>query len=235
MFHFLAENPAVAKVQYALKITFIFVAVLFIDALQRMVRIAQEGAVAKRNPEVAADVRTETTYVTVSSVTWGGSDLVTDQRTAIATGVAVPAVVFLRGAAEDRGVTIRSPTRGPAITPLPFCEVPADIPVYLTGTTLFLSLVLSRVFYILLDFIQTQEELTTLKGSTAKGSTNAGENAELRKKIKVLQAELETVQSDADRDLSTLKKQANQQAAEYNRLADEHNASTGAVSDKKFD
>lgn len=38
-----------------------FVAVLFIDALQRMVRIAQEGAVAKRNPEVAADVRTETT------------------------------------------------------------------------------------------------------------------------------------------------------------------------------
>lgn len=73
--------------------------------------------------------------------------------------------------------------------------------VYLTGTTLFLSLVLSRVFYILLDFIQTQEELTALKGSTAKGSTNAGENAELRKKIKVLQAELETVQSDADRDL----------------------------------
>lgn len=57
------------------------------------------------------------------------------------------------------------------------------------------------MFYILLDFIQTQEELTTLKGSTAKGSTNAGENAELRKKIKVLQAELETVQSDADRDL----------------------------------
>lgn len=38
-----------------------FVAVLFIDALQRMVRIAQEGAISKRNPEVAADVRAETT------------------------------------------------------------------------------------------------------------------------------------------------------------------------------
>lgn len=57
------------------------------------------------------------------------------------------------------------------------------------------------MFYILLDFIQTQEELTALKGSTASGSASSGENAELRKKLKVLQAELETVQSDADRDL----------------------------------
>lgn len=37
-----------------------FVAVLFIDALQRMVRIAQEGAYAKQKQEMA-DVRAETT------------------------------------------------------------------------------------------------------------------------------------------------------------------------------
>lgn len=74
--------------------------------------------------------------------------------------------------------------------------------MYLTGTTLFLSLVLSRVFYIILDFIHTQDELTTLQSKAASGSTSAGENAELRKKIKTLQAELQTVQSDADRDLS---------------------------------
>lgn len=49
------------------ELTCSFVAVLFIDALQRMVRIAQEGAVAKRNPEVAADVRTETTLWVVDS------------------------------------------------------------------------------------------------------------------------------------------------------------------------
>jgi B-cell receptor-associated protein 31 len=36
-----------------------FVAVLFIDALQRMVRIAQEGAAAKAKQDMA-DVRTET-------------------------------------------------------------------------------------------------------------------------------------------------------------------------------
>jgi B-cell receptor-associated protein 31 len=36
-----------------------FVAVLFVDALQRMVRIAQEGAAAKSKAEMA-DVRTET-------------------------------------------------------------------------------------------------------------------------------------------------------------------------------
>jgi hypothetical protein len=36
-----------------------FVAVLFVDALQRMIRIAQEGAAAKAKPEMT-DVRTET-------------------------------------------------------------------------------------------------------------------------------------------------------------------------------
>ncbi|KAL7412234.1 B-cell receptor-associated protein 31-like-domain-containing protein [Mrakia frigida] len=42
IFHFLNENPIVAKVQYALKITFLFVALLFVDAVQRLVRVTQE-------------------------------------------------------------------------------------------------------------------------------------------------------------------------------------------------
>ncbi|KIR27272.1 endoplasmic reticulum protein [Cryptococcus deuterogattii LA55] len=63
MFHFLSENPVVAKIQYGLKITFIFVAVLFVDALQRMIRIAQEGATAKMKQDMA-DARTETNYYT---------------------------------------------------------------------------------------------------------------------------------------------------------------------------
>lgn len=42
------------------------------------------------------------------------------------------------------------------------------------------------------------------------------------------------VRDHAD-DLDTLKKQASQQATEYNRLADEHNRATGALSDKKAD
>jgi hypothetical protein len=36
--------------------------------------------------------------------------------------------------------------------------------VYLTGATLFLSLLLARVFYITLDLITIQDELNVLKG-----------------------------------------------------------------------
>ncbi|KAL1413165.1 Endoplasmic reticulum transmembrane protein 3 [Vanrija albida] len=179
MFHFLSENPIVAKVQYALKITFIFVAVLFIDALQRMVRIAQEGAYAKQKQEMA-DVRAETTY------------------------------------AARRFYAQRN--------------------LYLTGATLFLSLILSRVFYIILDFIHTQEELNALTGKDSKGgkATGASETEQLRARVKELEAENKALQAK-DRDFDNLKKQASQQANEYNRLADEHNKATGSVSDKKAD
>ncbi|CED85299.1 B-cell receptor-associated protein and related proteins [Phaffia rhodozyma] len=39
---FLNVNPIVAKIQYALKIAFIFVTLLFIDAVQRLVRVASK-------------------------------------------------------------------------------------------------------------------------------------------------------------------------------------------------
>nr|ODN85358.1 endoplasmic reticulum protein [Cryptococcus depauperatus CBS 7841] len=158
MFHFLSENPIVAKIQYGLKITFIFVAVLFVDALQRMIRIAQEGATAKMKQDMS-DVRTETNY------------------------------------AARRFYAQRN--------------------LYLTGATLFLSLLLARVFYIILDFIHVQENYTSLQAKMAKSNGTSGENEELRKRI----AELES----QERDFETLKKQASQQNVEYGRLADEHN------------
>lgn len=60
--------------------------------------------------------------------------------------------------------------------------------VYLTGATLFLSLLLARVFYIILDFIQVQESYTALQAKTAKASGAAGENEELRNRIAELEA-----------------------------------------------
>lgn len=61
--------------------------------------------------------------------------------------------------------------------------------MYLTGATLFLSLILSRVFYIILDFIHVQENYTTLQAKVAKQSGNSGEAEELRKRIRELEAE----------------------------------------------
>ena len=66
--------------------------------------------------------------------------------------------------------------------------------VYLTGATLFLSLILSRVFYIILDFINVQESYTKLRQTTAKNSGAAGEGDELRKRIKQLESELSASQ-----------------------------------------
>lgn len=111
--------------------------------------------------------------------------------------------------------------------------------MYLTGATLFLSLLLARVFYIILDFIQVQESYTALQAKTAKASGAAGENEELRNRIAELEAKerdfgklgMEIADHAADMlsngrfscDAETLKKQASQQNAEYGRLADEHN------------
>jgi len=106
--------------------------------------------------------------------------------------------------------------------------------LYLTGGTLFLSLLLARVFHIVLDLITVQEDLNALKTKTAKGSLSSKQTADLQARVNELEAKLRTSESK-DRDFTTLKKQAGQQATEYNRLADEHNKATGSVSDKKMD
>ncbi|KAJ1031511.1 hypothetical protein NDA13_001902 [Ustilago tritici] len=158
LFHFLATNPVVAKIQYGLKITFIFVAVLFVDAVQRMVKVMSEGETARDNRGVQ-DVRTETNY------------------------------------AARKFYSQRN--------------------MYLTGFTLFLSLILSRTYSLILDLINTQEELVALK----KGAKTSGSDADIEKKYLT--------------EIDTLKKQTKQQQQEYNRLSDELAKATGNVSTKK--
>lgn len=136
--------------------------------------------------------------------------------------------------------------------------------VYLTGATLFLSLLLARVFSIVLDLITIQDELNSLKtkvsrhlpsydadrltdsvirSQTARSSTAAMKTADMETRIKELETELRASQAK-DRDFGeaiigvaciliadlmsrmlfsdNLKKQAGQQAQEYDRLAEEH-------------
>jgi len=47
LFRFLSENPVVAKIQYGLKITFIFILILFVDSVNRVYRVHMELAAAK--------------------------------------------------------------------------------------------------------------------------------------------------------------------------------------------
>jgi len=175
LFHFLSESPIVGKVAYGLKISFIFVGILFVDALQRMFRITAEVDLAKKQGQTA-DVRVETNM------------------------------------AARKFYAQRN--------------------TYLTGFCLFLSLILTRCFYIILDLIHTQEEYAKLKQNTAgKSSTGI---AEQNKQIEELKKKLAASESK-NKDFDTLKKQSAQNAQEYDRLATEYNKATGSVSDKRKD
>lgn len=42
MFNFISESPIIAKMQYGMKITFIFILILFIDSVNRVYRVQVE-------------------------------------------------------------------------------------------------------------------------------------------------------------------------------------------------
>jgi len=56
LFTFISESPIIAKLQYGLKITFIFILILFIDSVNRVYRVQVELASFKSNATAAAAV-----------------------------------------------------------------------------------------------------------------------------------------------------------------------------------
>lgn len=42
MYNFISESPIIAKLQYGMKITFIFILILFIDSVNRVYRVQVE-------------------------------------------------------------------------------------------------------------------------------------------------------------------------------------------------
>ncbi|KAE9403394.1 endoplasmic reticulum protein [Gymnopus androsaceus JB14] len=162
VFGFLSESHIVAKIAYGIKISFIFVGILFFDALQRMFRITAEGDLAKSGQQGVGDIRTETSF------------------------------------AARKFYAQRN--------------------VYLTGFTLFLSLVLTRTFAISLELIHSQEQYAKLKTGPSGGSDK----------------DIEALKKKA-RDYDTVKAKLDSQTAEYNQLADKYNKLSGGKADKKRD
>ena len=62
LFTWLSHSPIVAKIVYGLKISFIFITILFVDALQRMQRTVSEAEAAKSAGQAIHDARTETNH-----------------------------------------------------------------------------------------------------------------------------------------------------------------------------
>ncbi|KAI8087814.1 endoplasmic reticulum protein [Gilbertella persicaria] len=98
--------------------------------------------------------------------------------------------------------------------------------LYLTGFTLFLSLILERTSALVLELLQREEDLKKAKTETTeitKGQQRLiNMEDDYKKQIDVLQVQIKELKRQK-LDYETLKKQADQQQKEYSRLADEHN------------
>jgi len=98
--------------------------------------------------------------------------------------------------------------------------------MYLTGFTLFLSLILNRTYVMILDVLRLEDEVKQMKGEGGpKGSIaakmgNAGEPGEIARLKKQL--------SEKDKDMETFKKQVKSQQDEYNRMGDQVSGSDSA-------
>jgi len=176
LFTFISESPIVAKLQYGMKITFIFILILFIDSVNRVYRVQVELAEAR-------DINQ-------------GAGVLGHER------MEVQARKFY----SQRNM-------------------------YLCGFTLFLSLILNRTYIMILDVLRLEEKVKKYEGdSKAAGKQseklnnagNAGEIGKLKKEL-----------AEKDRDLQTLKKQAESLNKEYNSLCDKYSATQADETPKK--
>ncbi|KAG9883679.1 endoplasmic reticulum protein-like protein, partial [Aureobasidium melanogenum] len=88
--------------------------------------------------------------------------------------------------------------------------------MYLCGFTLFLSLILNRTYGMILDVLRLELENRKLKGTDGPKDAKLNE-AESIGEVGRLKKEL----AAKDRDIETLKKQAQGLSTEYNRLGDQ--------------
>lgn len=82
--------------------------------------------------------------------------------------------------------------------------------MYLCGFTLFLSLILNRMYHVLLDNMHLEDKVRAFESNKSYKEGKSTEVAELQKKL----AQKET-------DLQTLKKQSEQLHKSYNDLGDQ--------------
>ena len=143
LFLFINTSPLVAKLQYGMKITFIFILVLFVDSVNRVFKVTDES-----NAQVEAAVREQ-----------------------------------YRSDMQAR-------------------KFYSQRNMYLTGFTLFLSLILNRVFVLVNDTLIMQDKLDR-PVVDVKTKAFTEEIEELRKKLKTRDTEYDELAEKYRRETST--------------------------------
>lgn len=181
-----------AKVQYWLKITFVFILILFIDSVNRVYRVQLELAVSAENAGASV-------YAPRPSNTW-----CLECNTLKKTQLTVPSRPTLMGH-ERLEVQAR--------------KFYSQRNMYLCGFTLFLSLILNRTYIMILEVLRLEEKLKQYEGSDKNTKQaeklavagDAGEISRLKREVKL-----------RDQDIETLKKQAAGLHKEYDALAEKY-------------
>ncbi|KAJ2962870.1 hypothetical protein NQZ79_g2037 [Umbelopsis isabellina] len=156
---FISRSPLISKLQYGLKIAFVFVFVLFIDSVNRLQSTLPMDNQAEQVPGAAAQ----------------------------------PNNLHMDSTFAAR-------------------KFYAQRNIYLTGSTLLLSLILSRTYSLILELLTAQESLAAARS----GQSNDGEVTQLRAELKELQAK--------DSDIDGVKEKAKLEADEYDSLARQRKA-----------
>ncbi|ETN37556.1 uncharacterized protein HMPREF1541_07178 [Cyphellophora europaea CBS 101466] len=171
MFNFISESPIVAKLQYGMKITFIFILILFVDSVNRVYRVQVEMSALMKD----------------------------------STGAGRAAAV----GSERMEVQAR--------------KFYSQRNMYLTGFTLFLSLILNRTYMMILDVLRLEEKVKMYEGDSAadpsKKDTQKLDEGYRADAIGQLKKDLQK----KDKELEGMKKQADGLRREYDELSVKYN------------
>jgi len=179
MFNFISESPLVAKLQYGMKITFIFILILFLDSVNRVYRVQVEMAAIAKDTTGAGRAAAM------------GSDRMEVQA---------------RKFYSQRNM-------------------------YLTGFTLFLSLILNRTYGMILDVLRLEEKVKMYEGDPRAGGK---EGQKLDPHFRADQiGQLKKQLEKKDKDLEAMKSQAEGLQREYDELSVKYNKANPSGGDKK--
>ncbi|KAK5663521.1 hypothetical protein OQA88_3951 [Cercophora sp. LCS_1] len=157
IYDFISENPIVGKLMHFLRIAFVFIAILFVDSVNRVYRVQIELVTATENSQQG-----------------GRAAVLGHERLEV----------------QSR-------------------KFYAQRNMYLCGFTLFLAIVLNRLFVLNVDNLKLEEKIVDFKTKGDGQTADSGEVSKLKKQLE-----------SKEKDLQTLKKQCEGLQREYNDMVD---------------
>ncbi|ATY58713.1 BAP31 domain [Cordyceps militaris] len=168
IFTFISENKVVAQIQYWLKITFIFIIVLFVDSVNRVYRVQVE-----LHDTMERAAKSGGTYVASFPQRNLGCQKLT---------LALPSSVVL----------------GHERTEVQARKFYAQRNMYLCGFTLFLSLILNRTYVMIKDIIRLEERIRAYDSDKNLTVKPSDEVTALKKQLAAKDQDLQTLKKQSE-------------------------------------